>query len=275
MEPRHDRCHQALEHGELLMRPRRHSEQGFTLIELLVGMSIGTIVMLAAFGLVDSGSAASKRVTDRVEATQIGRGAMEEVMQDLRSAVCVWQGGTTYLKPFADVSNANQVTFYRQLYGPPSGATDPGKTGTIAPQKVVLAVTGGKLVETVYPPGGVGPLGTPTPAPWNWATTPSTHVLASNDKPVSPGADYFTYYAYATGPAAPTGAPPPLSIGAGNVAAADLPRIVKVRAQFLFGPLRNTTNGTDHYVSLRDEASLSLPVDYTSGDTASQGGTCT
>jgi len=250
-------------------------QEGFTLIELLVGMSIGTIVMLAAFGLVDSGSAASKRVTDRVEATQIGRAAMEEVMQDLRSAVCVWQGGTTYLKPFADVSNANQVTFYRQLYGSPSGGSDPGKTGTVRPQKVVLSVTGGQLVEKVYDAAGVGPLGLPTPAPWSWPTQTATRVLAGNVKPVSAGAAYFTYYAYATGAAAPTLPPPALSLGGGNVAAADLPRIVKVGVQFLFGPPRNTTNGTDHYVSLGDEASLSLPVDYSSGDTASQGGTCT
>ena len=249
-------------------------EQGFTLIELLVGMTVGTVVMLAAFGLVDSGSAASKRVTDRVEATQIGRSAMEEVMQDLRSAVCVWQGGTTYLKPFADVSNATQVTFYRQLYGSPSGASDPGRTGTVAPQKVVLAVTGGKLVETIYNPAGDGPLGTPTPAPWTWPTISATHGLAANVQPVSAGADYFTYYAYPTGAAAPTGATA-LSLGGGNVAAADLPRIVKVRVQFLFGPLRATTNGTDHYVSLSDQASLGLPIDVTSGDTASLGGSCT
>lgn len=257
------------------MTARHVNERGFTLVELLIGMTIGTIVMLAAFGLVDAGTSASKRVTDRVEATQIGRSAMEEVMQDLRSAVCVWQGGTTYLKPFADVSNATQVTFYRQLYGAPSGGTDPGKTGTVAPQKVILAVTGGRLVETVYNPAGVGPLGTPTPAAWTWPTVSATHVLASNVLPVSAGADYFTYYAYATGAGAPSAAPPALTLGGGNVAAADLPRIVKVRAQFLFGPLRGTTNGTDHFVSLGDEASLALPVDYSSGDTASLGGSCT
>jgi hypothetical protein len=91
------------------------------------------------------------------------------------------------------------------------------------------------------------------------------------------GADnaYFTYYAYATGASAPIAEAPALNIGAGDVAAADLPRIVKVRVQFQAGPQGFTSNGTDHYVSLRDEAALSLPVDYASGDTASVGGKCT
>jgi type II secretory pathway pseudopilin PulG len=265
------------------LRQRLAGEAGFTLIELLVGMTTGTIVLMATFGIVDAAMPAGQRVTDRVEASQVGRGAMEQAMQDLRSAVCVWQGGTTYLAPFsAGTSNANKVTFYRQVYAAPAGTVggaDPGKTGTVSPQLVELSVTNGQLVEKVWNPQGVGPLGTPTPAAWSWNTAgqPDTNrVLAPNVQQVTgANTDYFTYYAYATGAAPPTGGPPALSIGAGNVAAADLPRIVKVRLQFQAGPQKFTSNGTDHFVSLRDEASISLPVDFTSGDTASQGGKCT
>jgi hypothetical protein len=136
-------------------------------------------------------------------------------------------------------------------------------------------VTGGRLVETVTDTSSAS--GPPTGgAAWSFTGASTSRVLAPKVQQVAgAGNDYFTYYAYATGAAAPTGAPPALTIGAGDVAAADLPRIVKVRLQFQAGPQSFTSDGTDHFVSLRDEAAVSLPVDYTSGDTASQGGKCT
>jgi prepilin-type N-terminal cleavage/methylation domain-containing protein len=74
------------------MRPvtggRLRDARGFTLIELLVSMTLGLVVIGAALSLVSLSAGASKRVTDRVDATQLGRTALEQTVQRLRGITC-------------------------------------------------------------------------------------------------------------------------------------------------------------------------------------------
>ena len=75
----------------LLDRIRRE-ERGFTLVELLVATSLGTVVLLAAGVLSTSMLNAQTRISDRSEAIARGRTAMEQIVQQLRSQVCLGPG---------------------------------------------------------------------------------------------------------------------------------------------------------------------------------------
>jgi prepilin-type N-terminal cleavage/methylation domain-containing protein len=89
-------------------------EAGFTLIELLVSISIGSIVMLALFAILDRAAPAQSRVSDRVQAQASGRTALEGISQQLRSAVCVQNASGGLLSPVVSAGD-NQVSFYSYL----------------------------------------------------------------------------------------------------------------------------------------------------------------
>jgi Tfp pilus assembly protein FimT len=67
---------------------RLGDESGFSLMELLVAATVGMVVLLATFNLMDASTKASAAVEDRVEALQRGRTAYEQIVQRLRSQVC-------------------------------------------------------------------------------------------------------------------------------------------------------------------------------------------
>src|SRR4051812_36170964 len=65
------------------------SEDGFTIVELLTAMVIGIVVLFAALTVLDTSISVTGRVTSRVDALQRGRTAMDLMIRDLRSQVCV------------------------------------------------------------------------------------------------------------------------------------------------------------------------------------------
>lgn len=85
-------------------------EGGFTLIELLVSVSLGMVVVLATFNLLDAATRASNDTRSRVDATQRGRVAMEQITQRLRSQVCLDQN--TEAIAYAD---SGRMDFYAEL----------------------------------------------------------------------------------------------------------------------------------------------------------------
>ena len=90
-------------------RPR-DNQAGFALTELIVAMTVGLIVLLAAFLLLDRAHGASNEIADRQDAVQRGRQAMELLTRQIRSQVCL--GG--FEEPITDGTN-NSVTFYADL----------------------------------------------------------------------------------------------------------------------------------------------------------------
>jgi type II secretory pathway pseudopilin PulG len=98
---------------------RARSESGFTLVELLAAISIGMIVLLAAFDLMDNTLAVSGEVSARTDASQRGRGAIDQMTRALRSQVCV--NGNAPVSSAGD----NQVTFTFDLS---NGSTPPQRT---------------------------------------------------------------------------------------------------------------------------------------------------
>lgn len=82
---------------------RLRAERGFTVVEVLVAASLGSVVMVAIFGLLDFSVKQSSGASARVDSTQRGRTAMEQITRSLRSQVCPTSGGTapvTYAGPY-------------------------------------------------------------------------------------------------------------------------------------------------------------------------------
>jgi type II secretory pathway pseudopilin PulG len=99
-----------------LARRLRRDESGFTLVELLTAMTIGMLLLFASLMLLDHSTALTKQITDRQDAVQRGRQAMELMVRDLRSQVCL--GDET--EPIT-VARDDRVTFYADLS---DGTTD-------------------------------------------------------------------------------------------------------------------------------------------------------
>jgi Tfp pilus assembly protein PilW len=68
-------------------------EHGFTLVEMLVTLVTGIIVILATLSVLDISISESSRISERVDADQRARGAMEKILQELHSS-CIAAGVT-------------------------------------------------------------------------------------------------------------------------------------------------------------------------------------
>ena len=73
-------------------------------------MTVGMVILMASFLLLDQATSVSQEVANRHEALQRGRLAMETIVRDLRSQVCL--GDET--EPIT-VADDNMVTFYIDL----------------------------------------------------------------------------------------------------------------------------------------------------------------
>lgn len=165
----------------------RRDEDGTTLVELLVCVLIGTIILMAAFALLDTGTKTQARTSDRFDALQRGRVGMELLNQRLRSAVCGEDTnpddadkGTAFL-----VAEPNRVVF-RSALGTSTGPM------IVRPDLRALELRDGDIVESVFRP--TNPKGTPVYG--NYPTTPDkTRVLVSGVR-LQPGTDgIFAYVA--------------------------------------------------------------------------------
>ena len=97
---------------------RLRSQDGFTLPELLTAMAMGTIILLGAFGLLDTAMRRTSETQLKVEATQRGRQALDLVTRQLRSQVCLDTATPAVLE-----ATPTSVTFYADLSNG-SGAVD-------------------------------------------------------------------------------------------------------------------------------------------------------
>lgn len=176
-----------------LLHRLRHDEGGFSLTELLASSAVGTIVVLAAFQVIDASVSLSAKTQDRVDAIARGRLAMEEMTQSLRSQVCLGPGPGLAAIVGGD---SNYVEFYGDL-GDNNSRTNPGND-TFLPDKFRLTYdpVAKTITEQVWQGAG-------TPPNNMTFTLRRTRVLLENVDLV-PSTPFLRYYGFSgTEPIAP------------------------------------------------------------------------
>ena len=231
-----------------MLKPRLHDERGFTLIELLVGATVGTVVVLAAFGMVDAALRSSTNVTARADAAGRSRNAIDQMAQTLRSSVCIKQNPALSAISAGD---DNSVTYYAPQ---PADAA----LSTFTPYEWKLTYAGNVLTESRWQPTSGSypnltyPLTSATP------TLKRTLVVNVHQAPPVPPAStsppLFTYYAYQ-----PDGTIDPLN---GTplttpLSATDLAKVAAIRIRFSVGggvkptPAAPTDSTLDEVITMR------------------------
>ena len=215
------------------IRRRLAAQDGFTLVELLMAMSIGTIVLMAAFYTLDRAGQIQREAADRSDALQRGRIALELVTRELRSQVCLG----TATEPITD-GKATSVEFYADMS---DGSTPPEK------RKIAYDATKKTIIEYRY-------TGTGTYPDLTFSTTPaSTKVIGSGIVPQKVGAvdqPIFKYYAWEDAGAPGVMAQLPAT-DAAPLSTVDVGRTIMIRVAFVAQPIRYKTTPKD-----RDSASL-------------------
>ena len=199
---------------------KKKHEAGFALTELVVAMTVGLIVLMAAFLLLDRAHSASNEISDRQDAVQRGRQAMENLTRQIRSQVCL---GNT-IEPIS-LGTENQVTFYADL-------TDGSKN--VERRNIVFNPVTKAITEEVYAGVGAYPSltfsGTPT----------ESRVILSKAERVDVAIPFLRYYAYDPG-----GAPGALRELDTPLSAGDAPLVVMVKIAFVALPEREVPRDRD------------------------------
>jgi prepilin-type N-terminal cleavage/methylation domain-containing protein len=213
-------------------RLRGSDERGFTLVEMLVAMTIGVIILMAAFMLLDRSFSASGKIADREDALQRGRQTMELMTRQLRSQVCV---GTANVPMVSGTDNS--VTWYGSLAESSTAVTKRTLTFDAA------AASGhGSITESVV-------TGVPNPAYPNMSFTGAavTKTLMTDVKQVEDSAGppavlrpVFKYYRFKAG--APKGDLEQLTT---PLASADLGRVALIKVAFRSYAIRPLNKDND------------------------------
>jgi prepilin-type N-terminal cleavage/methylation domain-containing protein len=191
---------------------RARAQAGFTLIELIVAMTIGTMTVLAVYGVLDTTMRQTTKIAGRVNATQRGRIAMDVVTRSLRSQVCY-----SPIVPALVNATDDSVKFHVDL-------TDGSKP--IEQHEIVYNATTRTLVERIWPGQG-SPLAFPT-------MTVNRQITDNVVKRPAPDAPIFKYYAYNT--PTPPAVPKPTTLLPTPLNATDLARVAKIEIGFVALP---------------------------------------
>ena len=209
------------------LRGHLSREGGFTVVELLTAITIGTIVLTAAFTVLDRSMVLSNQVQDRSDALQRGRQTMELLTRQLRSQVCL---GTS-IEPITE-GKRNSIAFYADM----SDGSDPNKiekrrltwnpaTRTFTEERFKAS---GAYPDLVYP-----------------ATPEKSRTIGSPAKPIKDGAvdrPIFRYFAFKSGTTTGELEEVTLTAPAGDpvLNPVDVPRIVMIQVGFVSQTERKT-----------------------------------
>jgi prepilin-type N-terminal cleavage/methylation domain-containing protein len=220
-------------------------ERGFTLPELLVATAAGVVVLFAATTIMIVSLHLTSRVTDRVQAVQQGRTAMEALIQELNSGCLtndvspVQATTTTGISPAVSTDGSHLVFV--------SGV---GDSATATPTLHVVSVRNGALIDTSYANTGGSPPALNVAATWTFGTTPvRTRTLLPHVSQIDASTPYFQYLAYPASSAAISSTPlsplPLTASAAGSVAEVDI--------AWLAAPSDGVTDSS-RVIAMRDSA---------------------
>jgi len=198
------------------------SEEGFTLPELLVAIIIGTFIMLAAAGLLDTTVSVGTKVNKRVDATQRGRTALDQITRDLRSQVCI--PADPQLDSLIAASDSS-VDVYTDL-GDGSAAKPPQR------RTLTFDPTLRTIVERIYTPSGAA-------GSYVFPTSPTLTRTLLSDVVQDGSTPVFTYY-----PLDPTpddDVPPTAFAASAGIVATSLDDVARIRVTFKSLPSGRTT----------------------------------
>jgi prepilin-type N-terminal cleavage/methylation domain-containing protein len=192
------------------MRARLAAEDGFTLVELLAALVVGTIVLFAAFGLLDTAVRLQAKSVDGLDATDRGRVGIDQISQGFASRICLGD------QPSLVAAGDSGVEFYASL-APESSAV------RLVVQRRRLTVTGTGIREDVW--SGSPPVAPPSLPPASTTAPTTTRMIVSGIRQIG-STPIFRYYANQGTPAQPT------LLLATPLSAADLPRAVLIDVSF-------------------------------------------
>jgi prepilin-type N-terminal cleavage/methylation domain-containing protein len=247
----------------MLSRARRRLavDQGFTLIELLMSISIGTIVMLALFTLVDQAMPAQTRISDRTEAQQRARTAIDRITRPFRSAVCVPSSTGALLSPLLS-ADGQQITFFSYV----TNASDVS-SNAFEPviRQIVYDPAANTLTRKTWGPWWGNPIDLNVAPPDPTVTSPDkTETLLTNVSPsgdANKNVDPSAVFGYFTPDG--TTALAPANIGS------NLDLIDRLRVGITVGPAR-ASSYTGSSTTLVEDATLGITPSYVNG--VAQGG---
>lgn len=202
----------------------RRDERGFTLVEMLVATSVGVGVLLGALSLSSALLHAQTKVSDRGESIARGRTAMEQIVQQLRSQVCLGPG-----YPAITYGDSSRVVFYADL-----------ANRAFVPERRELTYASGTVTERAYTGTTQAIAGQP---PFAFASTPyrTRVVLDRMQLRRAGGSDvpFLRYYTF-------DGSDPirPSRLLATPLSANDAARVVQVSVSFGALPSRSGSGTT-------------------------------
>jgi type II secretory pathway component PulJ len=211
---------------------RLRDESGMTVMEVLVASTIGTIVVLAIFAMLDSSVRMNTGVMSRTDAMQRGRLAMDVLTQELRSQVCL----VDLTPAIVPESDGNAVSFYSD-FSEGDGAEPPTK------RKLSFDPATGNIRTEIFAATVQEPRnGQFTPAP-------TTTNLRLENAMLEEDVNFLQYYAYEwkgnpPRPEATLKLPTPLSEN-------DARRVARIDISFISRPTGETKE--DHGVHLTDQ----------------------
>jgi type II secretory pathway component PulJ len=222
----------------------RNDEAGFTIVELLVAATIGLIVVMATFTLVEVAQRQTQQITARTDSSQRGRLAMEQMTQSLRSQVCVKFDEDYALAPL-QAGTSTSVTYFSAIQGKVGGSVG---TSAFTPERRVLTYANGTFSETRTT--GTGDYPTLT-----FPDTPtSTRTILTDAAPQGAGKPIFTYYALNPNGTVNT---TPLATPLSDV---DRERVVEIGVAFVAKPTDGTRGMSGVQVPFTDMVGVRLPV---------------
>jgi prepilin-type N-terminal cleavage/methylation domain-containing protein len=191
---------------------RLRSQGGFTLVELLIALSVGSVVMLATFAMLDSSVVLTGNTQKRVDATQRGRLAMYRITQALGSQVCL--NATTPALVGTGTTGQTPSDQYTADFWMFTG------TGAFAPQRHVIAwdTNTNSITETAYNQAG---------------TQISQRTLLTKVRPPGANQPIFTYWSYPANGTYPTNQ---LQSAGGSLTPAEAATVALIKVSFYAQP---------------------------------------